>query len=628
MTKKYTHSKRRQRFAKTTTPKNPRNKLIGLLAGFIVIGAAFMAVLVDLQAVGAEEFRTMGVSQRTATATLEPTRGDILDSTGFVLAASRPTHYLIADPSRVESKAEAAALLAPVVDLSIEQVLADLTGASENDRYELIKRNLNDNEATAVKELIAGSPRILAGVYLEEQDQRTYPAEELALSIVGRVDPDSVGVFGVESQFDEVMRGVAGSAEFERNNFGGSIGLGASQIREAQSGFDVVLTIDHRLQFTTEEILKRHCELQQAAGVSAVVSEPGTGAVLAMASVQRNDEQCSIARYNKPLLDSYEPGSVLKPFVIAAAMDEFSYSASTVLNLPPEIVVGDKEFSDHPERATEDFTVTQVLAKSSNVGTISMAKRLGAEGLYGSLSAFGFGSTTKTGLGGEASGRLRPVSDWYGSDLGSISIGQGIATSLMQINTAYATLANQGKRVQPTLISHLRSPEGADLMPEPIEAQRVISPATAQEVVQGLSEVVVSGTGKRAAVPGVQAAGKTGTSWKVFESAPGKFTYGEAGNRRYTTTFSGFAPASDAALVVSVMVDEPITTQVASTTAAPIFSEIMSYGLSLRPELVAHDFSLEGKVRANAAQAPDAEEISEPDASAVVGQNVSGAGGN
>lgn len=553
-----------------------------MLALFMVIGIAFIAVLVDLQAVRADRFRDLGIDQRIASASIEPVRGNILDSQGFVLAASRPSHDLVLDPSLIIEKDRVASELAEQLDIDPAEMAEFVRGSGPDDRYELVAENIPTEVVDWFTEVTSSSQRSdWQGVYVRASDRRTYPGGSLGLGIVGRVDTGEAGVFGIESGFDEVMRGVPGSSEFERNNFGGQISVGSSTLTPAQSGFDVVLTLDHRLQYETERIIRQVCDERSAAGVSAIVSEVETGQVVALASVGDGEEGCEVVQYNKPLVDTYEPGSVLKPFVLAGAFSNLGYSADTVITIGSSVEVSDKEFFDTPRQAARQSTIAGVLAESSNVGTISLAAQIGPEATYESLAGLGIGSRTGLGIGVESSGSLRDVSEWYGSDLGSIAIGQGVATTLMQVHTGYATIANGGQYIEPRIVDYLRSPEGSNLLPEPSVKRQVLDPQVSAEVRKALTEVVANGTGGNASVTGVQVAGKTGTAWKVFEDRAGNIGYGTPDNRRYVASFSGFAPAEDPKFVVSVVVDEPKDEFRASQTAAPAFSQIMTSTLRL-----------------------------------------------
>ena len=598
--------RRKKRFKNTSKPLNPRNRLIGLLAVFLVVACGFIAVLVDLQAVRSDEFRSIGESQRTGKRTLDAKRGSILDRTGYALAASVSTDELVADPKLISNSSVTASLLEPVIGMEFAELEAALIGDGPDDRYSLLVSTIDEDAAAEIRRIQEVEPGSMKGIFLRSKQLRTYPAEELGVSLVGRVDPDEVGVFGVEYQFDEIMTGAAGTEEFERNNFGGSIGISKSEVKPALEGFDVMLTIDHRLQFTTEQILIDHCEFQKAKGATAVVSDPSSGEILAMASVQRNkDNDCVVARYNKAVVDSFEPGSVVKPIVAAAAVEKLGYSADTEFNVLNRLQVSDKTFSDELHHESGVYPVKDIIAESMNVGTIQLAQLVGKEEVYSYFKNFGIGEMSGLNVKGESRGSLRKPEDWWGSDAGSIPIGQGLTTNVLQINSAFNIIANDGIRSQPTLVKSLRSPQGGNLLRENGSRVQVIDQNASIEVKKMLKEVTENGTGTNAKINGFDVAGKTGTAWKVFENSEGKFTYGSDGNRKYVTTFSGFVPVDEPVLSITVMVDEPKTFDTSSKVSAPIFSEIGSYGLNLLGVVPTYDSIIDnsgsGKVRSNPA---------------------------
>jgi cell division protein FtsI (penicillin-binding protein 3) len=583
--------KRRATFRQTTKPTDPRNRLLLLLVLFVVVGAGFIAVLVDLQTVRSDGYRSWGEDQRTRTRELTGYRGSVLDRNGFVLAAPAPGHKVVADPTMVENATATAELLAPILGLDISALATDLTPSSEDDRYSLLARNLDD-EATATIEQLELAPDTsdeLVGVWLRPEEDRVYPAGDLATAIVGRVDPDEQGIRGVEQQYNDLMAGVPGTERFEGGRFG-SISVGDRVIDPATSGYDVTLTIDHRIQYVTEQALVAHCETTRANGATAVMADPHTGQLLAMASVERQEgEGCTVTNYNGALVSSFEPGSVVKPLVVAATMEELGYTADLLVDVPNRLSLGGKTFVDHPEHPAAPFPISEIIAKSMNVGTIRLAQRLAPETLYDYFTAFGFGRNSGLGLDGESSGRLRHPDEWWGSDHGSIPIGQGLTTTAIQLLGAYNTIANGGTHVAPVLVQSLQAPGGDTLTIGTSARETVISPETAAEVTKTLVAVVNRGTGAEAALDGYQVAGKTGTAWKVFDDGSGTLGYGEAGNRRYVVTFAGFVPADDPALTMVVVVDEPRSDYTAGAVAAPLFAELADYAvriLAVPPALV------------------------------------------
>ena len=575
---------RRSVFRQTTTPRDPRNRLIVLLVLFAMVGAGFVALLVDLQAVRSDALRSLGEDQRTRTRELAGYRGRILDRGGFVLAASTPSHRVEADPTMVVDPAATAALLAPLLGIDAATLTRELTPETGNDRYALLARTVPESAVTGIQDLRGGEATgdQMIGVFIRPEEDRIYPASELAVPIVGRVDPDERGIYGVESQYDEVMTGIPGEEEFERSRFG-SISVSDWKVDPATAGYDVILAIDHRIQFIAEEALKRQCEQTGAAGATAVLTDPGSGEILAMAGVSRDDEtgRCEVPRHNAALVWSFEPGSVLKTITMAAAIEELGYTGETLVDVPPRVTIGGRSFADHPSHAGAPYPVAQILADSMNVGTVMIAQNLGPTQVHSYLTRFGFGQPTGIGFQGESAGALRPTEDWYGSDAASIPIGYGVTVNATQLAAAYNVVANGGHYRSPILVRSLLAPDGTE---HPVDAgpgKPVLTEASAAELTELLVGVVESGTGRSAAIDGYTVAGKTGTAWKAFEGDDGQLTYGEADERRYVATFAGFVPADDPRLSMVVVIDEPTTQFYASSVAAPVFAEVAEYALRI-----------------------------------------------
>ncbi len=554
-----------------------------MLGAFVLIAAGLVASLVDLQTLRAERYVELGESQRIRTRNLAGFRGSLLDRNGFVLAASTPGKELIAEPIRIADPQAAAALLSPLIEEEASVIAAGLTPDTENDRYEFLMRTSDDERIAAIAELLANPDHAetLYGIVLRSEEDRVYPAGSLARPIVGDVDPYQQGSFGFEEQFNDLMQGSPGRVTTERGALG-SIAGGLYEVEPAVKGYDIVLTIDHRIQFVVEQALIEHCETMDAAGAQAVVADPRTGDVLAMATVrERQNGSCFVPRTNAPLQDSFEPGSVMKVIAVAAAVEELGYDQNTGIEVPDRIRVGDVEFFEHPGHIGATYPLSDVLVDSLNVGTIQTAKRIGPETLSDYYAAFGFGQYTGIDFNHEARGWVRDDTEWNGSDLGSISIGQGVTANAVQIASAYNAIANGGVYVSPRLVRAAIGPDGAEYDLDPQTSRRVISAETADELTDMLVGVVDRGTGTLATVDGYRVAGKTGTAWKVFENQWGEVGYGGDGNRRYTMSFAGFLPADAPELTVVVSFDEPSVGTSAGQVAAPLFAEIAEYALRI-----------------------------------------------
>jgi cell division protein FtsI (penicillin-binding protein 3) len=586
------------------------------LAVFILIAGAIVAVLFDLQMLRPDQYRALGEDQRLRTRELAGYRGSFVDRNGFVLASSTPGREIIADPTMFDDPAGAAAVLAPALGMAPGELAARLTATSENDRYEMLLRTSDEATIEHVTDIIdadrgLGSDRLLNGLFIRAEEARVYPAGTLARTVVGRVDDYEQGIFGLESEFNELLQGTPGQETTERGIFG-SIAGGFWQVDPAEKGFDLVLTIDHRIQFITEEALIEHCAETEAKAAQAVVSHPATGEILAMANVIRQENgQCVVPGYNAPIQDTFEPGSVLKVLAAAAAIEELGWSPDRAIDVPDSILVGDYEFHEHAGHVPAPYPMSEVIARSMNVGTIQLAQAVGEETLHDYYQRFGFAQFTGLGLDAEARGRLADWDDWQGADFGSIAIGQGVTANTVQIMAAYNTLANDGLYVAPRLVREVVGADGQRSELEPQEARRVVSPETAVAVTEMLVGVVERGTGGEAAVPQYRVAGKTGTAWKVFEDSTGTLTYGSDGDRRYVMSFAGFVPADDPQISIVVTVDEPNSGRTAATVAAPVFADIAQYALRILAVPPGEPVANGELVRGTAAPGPGVEPSSE-----------------
>lgn len=602
---------RRSVFRRTSKPRDPRNRLFVVLIAFAMVGAGFVALLVDLQAVRSDELRSIGQTQRTQTRSLAAYRGRIMDRSGFVLATSTPSHQLIADPTMIVDPSATATHLAPLLGMDVGELSVALTPGSDNDHYELVSRTVSESAVIGIRELAADDDTedFTVGLFIRPEEERVYPADGLATPIIGRVDPDERGIFGIESLYDEAMTGVPGEEEFERSRFG-SISVADWKVNPATAGFDVVLSLDHRIQFVAEEALRAQCEATQAKGATAVLTSTKTGEVLAMAGISRDEEtgRCEVPRQNAALQWGFEPGSVMKTITMAAALEELGYTGDTLIDVPPRVNIGGVTFVDRPAHPGAPYPISQILADSMNVGTIQVAQLLGPTQVHTYMSRFGFGSKTGIGFEYETNGKLRAPEDWYGSDAGSMPIGQGVTVNATQLVAAYSAVANGGHYQNPILVRSLLAPDGTEHPVDVAPSKPVISERTAAELTKLLVGVVEDGTGQAAAVPGYLVAGKTGTAWKVFEDSTGATGYGSPTERRYVATFAGFAPAYDPEISLVVVFDEPTTNYSGGAVAAPVFSEIAEYALRLLEVAPDQPAVANGtRVRATPAPAPDSD---------------------
>jgi cell division protein FtsI (penicillin-binding protein 3) len=535
--------------------------------------------LVQIQVLDAQEYSDRGVRQRARTIDLPSTRGRIYDRDGDVLATSVQAATIYGDPrvfrpsetpdgTPVPAAADAAAVaaeIAPLVGREVGDVLERLT---KDAHFVYLARQLDHDVGETIMEL--GLPGI--GMLIEPR--RVYPGGELAGQVVGFTGIDGEGLQGLESQFDPVLRGSPGMLVLERAPGGLDIASGIRELLPPEVGTDLVLTLDREIQHAAERAAAEVTEEFNAQGASILVIEVGTGDVLGMASYpsfdpnQRGESDHENLR-NRAVTDVFEPGSTQKALTVAAAIEEGLVRPTTVMTVADGISVGGKRFTDAYSHPTEQWSLTEVMERSSNVGTIMVAQELGAERLDRYLREFGYGRASGVNFPGEAGGLLMSHENWWGTSLPTISIGQGVAVTLLQLANAYATLANDGVAVQPRIVRGTVGDDGRLTPTAPSAESRVVSPQTARQVREMLEQAVAGehGTGGRAMVPGYRVAGKTGTARKPSVDARGY-------SGEYISTFVGFAPLEAPRFVVAVMVDEP-RPYYGGIVAAPAFSRVM-----------------------------------------------------
>ena len=509
-----------------------------------------------------------GVAQRLRTVELPALRGSIFDRNGHELALAVRRHSVWADPLLVADPAGAASELATVLDADAEQLRQRLS--VEGSRFVYLARQVDEQTAAAVSALDVD------GVALLDEPRRFRPAGDLAVSVLGDVDIDGRGLSGLELQYDERLSGETGKLLVEKGTDGRTIVAGEQRLEPATRGDDLVLTIDRSLQFHAEQVLAAQVAATGADGGTAVVMEPDTGDVLAMASVgpALGGEPPRPTTDNAAVTSVFEPGSTNKVVTLAGVLEEGLATPAHTLSVADSLQVGPKRFSDSEPHPTRTMSVSEVLAQSSNVGTITLAQRLGGEKIDGYLRRFGFGRKTGLGFPGESAGLLPDLDDWASTTIGSIAIGQGVAVNAVQMLGAVNTVATGGVHVPPRLVRSFVDASGTERPAGVAGGGRVVSVETAGELREMLTDAVVDGTGGRAQVDGYQVAGKTGTARKPSTEVRGY----ESG--AYMGVFAGFAPVHDPAVSIIVVLDEPHP-YYGGVVAAPVFSEIAEYALRL-----------------------------------------------
>jgi cell division protein FtsI (penicillin-binding protein 3) len=565
----------------------PRRRLIVVL---LVVLAALVAVLVrvgTIQTTQAEELRVEGARQWTRTTTIPASRGTIFDRNGEELAMSVPASTVSVNPRLVEDPESTARMLQSVLGLSDERhdsLLADLVARERGFVY--VARQVDDALGDQISSLR------LSGVDVTREDRRILPGGNTGRSVIGRTDVDGVGSAGLELQYDELLTGRAGEMTREVAPGGRSVPGTDSVALRPVPGDDLILTLDRSIQFACEEALIERVSDVQARGGTCIVMHSATGDVLAMASVRRSDDTgtVEVTSGNFAAVDADEPGSVAKVITVAAALNENVVTAGTGFEVPWREQYYDDLLSDAWQHPDEWMTVEDILVSSSNIGTIKIWERMGRETHWNYMRAFGLGESTALDFPGESTGILKHWSDLWGSERVTVSYGQGMASTSIQLAAAVNVVANDGIYVAPRLVRGTVGPTGDISEAAPSATHSVVSPEAASETRRMLAESVCRGTATHAQVEGFNVAGKTGTGLKA---QPNGTYLDEQGRRTYYASFVGFFPAEDPEVTLLVSVDEPPAgsgDRFGGTAAGPVFR-------SLAPTIV-HELGIQPPVDA------------------------------
>jgi cell division protein FtsI (penicillin-binding protein 3) len=549
----------------------------------VLVLAVATLKLIAVQTVQAADLRAASARQSTTDIRLPAERGAISDRAGNLLAFSVEARALVTNPRLIASTKGAqarsyAAEMATVVAQATGQNAADLFGLLTSDRgYVVLARLVEPDVATALRTRFKE-------IAEERREDRQYPAGTLAANVVGAASWNAderklTGRIGLESSQDNALAGSDGLRVVDTAEGSNAVIPGSTRFeRPATQGSDVRLTLDSDLQYTVQRALSDYVARTGAKPTSSVVVlDAHTAEVLAMANAETFDPRdltnASPEQLGNPAVQSpFEPGSVNKIVTMAAALEYGVAHPDDVLTVPGSIRVADRTIKDAWDHGTERYTLTGVLAKSSNVGTIMTAQKVGEERFADMLTLFGLGSRTGVGLPGESAGQVPARESWSGSTFGNLPIGQGLSVTTLQMAGMYQTVANDGVRIPPRIIASTTGADGVRVTPSAPDPVRVVSPQTAQELRTMLTAVTQDargqrGTGPQAAVPGYQVAGKTGTAQQVDP------TCGCYSRSKHWITFAGTLPAQDPRYVIAIMLDAPA----AGTSAAPLFHDIATY---------------------------------------------------
>jgi cell division protein FtsI (penicillin-binding protein 3) len=562
----------RRRPARRPRRGDSRKRLLLVLAFTMVAFLAISSRLIVLQVLDATSLDQAAAKQRLRSIELPGERGRIFDRDGGDLALSVPARTVYAQPRLIHDPAGTARKLAPLLGQPARTILGRLRSGAT---WTYLARKIPVSSGKAVAKLE------LPGIGVLNDTVRRYPSGTLASQVLGFVGTDGAGLAGVEQRYQGLLAGHSGQMLLEQDPSGRPIPQGQRSTEPARPGSDLVLTVDQNIQYVAERALAAAVKQFQARSGSVVVMAPRTGELLAVANVPTFDpnhfaSSSAEARKNRAVSNVYEPGSTNKVITAAAALDTGVVRPGTMITVPPELPLcpGVHPFHDSHQHGTERLTFADVVAQSSNIGTITVATRLGAARLAKAELDFGYGRRTGVDLPGETPGIMRPQSTWTCPDLGTNAIGQGVAVSLLQMARVYASVANGGLLVQPTLLRGTIDERGdfhASQRPTP---RRVLSVHTTRALTRILEGVVrEGGTGTKAALDDWTVAGKTGTA-QVPNPHGGGYLPGA-----YVASFMGYAPAEDPRVVVAVVLDRPAKGIYGGTVAAPVFREVAGYAL-------------------------------------------------
>ena len=561
-----------------------QDRIRKIVAIAVVIFLLFGLRLIEIQAIRASGYVKKAEVELSKSATLLAPRGTIYDINGVELARSISAMNIAVDQTVVNDPAAAAQVVAPILNMTPSQLQPDLTGER---RYVLIAKDITPETWRQVNQAIKdyntqilktkdGISKRIGGFVPERSFIRDYPSGKLTSSLIGITNDQGSGASGIESSLNSLLAGTNGKYIYANGR--GNIIPGSEQVSvEARSGTSVRLTIDRDVQWVAQNAISQAVASSRAESGTVIVMDPKTGAILAQASAPTFDPNISstitLNKLRNPAVQEvYEPGSTGKVITVAAALQEGLVTPQSIFTIPYKMKVADEYFHDHEKHPTQRLTTTGLLAVSSNTGSIQIGQKLGKETLYNYLRKFGIGQSTNSKLPGESAGILHPVKEWSGTSLPTIAFGQGYSLTAMQSTSVFATIANDGVRVSPSILAGVVDESGKYTPAKENESVRVLSSQTASNMRAMMESVVSSnGTAPAAAISGYRIAGKTGTANR-FNTACKCYS-------GYTASFIGFAPADQPKYVISVTIQDPKGMHWGGALAGPVFKKVMSFVL-------------------------------------------------
>jgi cell division protein FtsI (penicillin-binding protein 3) len=553
-----------------------------LIIGIFVLFTLLAAQLFRVQVIQASNYQEKAANEMQSTRTIPAQRGEITDINGVAFARSVSAITIVVDQTQITDPARVANFVAPILGLTAADVQENITGTR---KYSIVLKNgrpaLWDKLTQAIYDYNKAlddkhfDKRII-GFFPERSYIREYPSGQLISSLVGFVRSDGIGATGIESSLNSIITGTDGKYSYARG-YGAEIPGSQREIVAAKAGTNIRLTINRDVQWVASKAIADAVKSANAVSGTVIVMDPKTGAIVAHATAPtfnpNNTKNVPLALMRNPSVqDVYEPGSTGKVMTLAAALEEKTITPTTVFTVPYMLKRGGSPFHDHEPHPTQQLTSSGILAVSSNTGTIKIGETMSNDTLHNYLTKFGIGSKTGSGLPGESAGLLRPVSNWSGTTAPTVAFGQGYSVTAMQATSVFATIANNGVRVSPTVIAGTSDPSGHFTPTANRSSVRVVSEDTAIKLRLMMESVVsTQGTAPSAAIPGYRVAGKTGTAMR-YDQKTGRYS-------GYTASFIGFAPADAPRYVISVTLQDPRNGHYGGSLGGPVFKKVMTFVL-------------------------------------------------
>lgn len=558
-----------------------QSRITRLIAIFIFGLAVLLIRLIDVQAINANDYASRAENELYRVSTLLAPRGEITDVNGIAFARSVSRINIVVDQQMIENPQVTAEIAAPILKMTPADILSRIVGEK---RWYLVARNATPAQWNALKEAFANyndslsrtefNKRIV-GFFPERNYTREYPGGTTVGSLIGFTNQAGEGAAGIESAMNSTLKGQDGKYVYA-NGIWAEIPGTQQQIQPAKAGDSIRLTIDRDIQYVASNAIAKAVRASNAKSGTVIVMDPKTGQILAHATAPTFDPNKPVKLsnvHNASVEEVYEPGSTGKVMTLAAAIEENLVTPTTVFTVPYRYRTKYKVFQDHESHPTQHLTTAGILAVSSNTGTIQIGEKLSDQKLYDYLKAFGVGTSTNSGLPGESPGLINAPKDWSGTTKPAMSFGQAYSVTAMQATSIFATIANDGVRVEPTVIAGTADAGGHYTPAKQRNSSRVISAATAAKMRLMMESVVsANGTAPSAAIPGYRVAGKTGTAQRVVN---GRYS-------GYTASFIGFAPADQPKYVISVTIQAPQGMHWGGVLGGPVFKEVMSYVLEAK----------------------------------------------